>query len=53
MTTRGFDEDDIRETGRIMVAALEEGADVTALATRSQALLERRPLYPDLDKGYA
>jgi glycine hydroxymethyltransferase len=53
MTTRGFDEADIRETGRIMVEALREGADIPALAARSQALLERRPLYPDLEKGYA
>jgi glycine hydroxymethyltransferase len=53
MTTRGFDEADIRETGRVMVEALREGADIPALAARSQALLERHPLYPELEKGYA
>jgi len=45
-TMRGFDEDDFREVGQIIVEALGEGADVTALAARSQALCERRPLYP-------
>jgi glycine hydroxymethyltransferase len=45
-TMRGFDEDDFREVGRIIVEALAEGADVTALAARAAALCERRPLYP-------
>jgi len=45
-TMRGFDEDDFREVGQIIVEALGEGADVTALAARSEALCERRPLYP-------
>ena len=45
-TMRGFDEDDFREVGRIIVEALDEGADVSALAARSEALCERRPLYP-------
>jgi glycine hydroxymethyltransferase len=49
MTMRGFDEDDFREVGAIMCAALEEGADLDALADRSAALLTRRPLYPGLD----
>jgi glycine hydroxymethyltransferase len=48
MTMRGLDEDDFREVGAIMSAALEEGADPVALARRSAALLERRPLYPGL-----
>jgi glycine hydroxymethyltransferase len=48
MTMRGLDEDDFREVGRIMGEALSESADVTALAARSAALLERRPLYPGL-----
>ena len=48
MTMRGLDEDDFREVGGIMCAALEEGADVGALAERSAALLTRRPLYPGL-----
>jgi glycine hydroxymethyltransferase len=45
-TMRGFDEDDFREVGRIMCEALAAGADVGALAARSAALCERRPLYP-------
>jgi glycine hydroxymethyltransferase len=46
MTMRGLDEDDFREVGRIMCEALEPSADLAALAGRSAALLERRPLYP-------
>jgi hypothetical protein len=34
---RGFDEDDFREVGRIIVGALADGADVPALAARSAA----------------
>jgi glycine hydroxymethyltransferase len=45
-TMRGFDEDDFREVGRIIVGALADGADLSALATRSAALCEARPLYP-------
>jgi glycine hydroxymethyltransferase len=45
-TMRGFDEDDFREIGRIVVEALAEGADVSALAARTAALCEQRPLYP-------
>src|SRR6266542_3132479 len=44
-TMRGFDEDDFREVGRIIVEALADG-DAAALAARSEALCERRPLYP-------
>jgi glycine hydroxymethyltransferase len=44
-TMRGFGEDDFREVGRIIVEALGAG-DVAALAARSEALCERRPLYP-------
>jgi glycine hydroxymethyltransferase len=46
MTMRGLDEDDFREVGRIMCDALRADADVAALAARSRALVERRPLYP-------
>lgn len=53
MTTRGFDEDAARETGRIMVAALADGADTETLAARTATLLERYPLYPDLQEGPA
>jgi glycine hydroxymethyltransferase len=45
-TMRGFDEEDFREVGRIMCEALAAGADLEALAARSAALCERRPLYP-------
>ena len=48
MTMRGLDEDDFREVGRIMCAALADGADVEALAAQSSALVARRPLYPGL-----
>ncbi|HEY7177855.1 MAG TPA: serine hydroxymethyltransferase [Gaiella sp.] len=50
-TIRGFDEEDFREVGRIVVEALAEGGDVPALRARSQALCDRRPLYPGF-RGY-
>ncbi len=50
-TMRGFDEDDFREVGRIIHGALADGADLAALAGRSLALCERRPLYPGF-RGY-
>jgi glycine hydroxymethyltransferase len=43
---RGFDEDDFREVGRIIVGALGEGGDLDALRSRSEALCAKRPLYP-------
>ncbi|MDQ4020004.1 MAG: serine hydroxymethyltransferase [Actinomycetota bacterium] len=51
VTMRGFDEEDLREVGAILVDALGEGADVTALRERSAVLCERRPLYPGF-RGY-
>src|SRR3954463_173000 len=45
-TMRGFDEDDFREVGAIICGALGDGADVGALAGRSEALCDKRPLYP-------
>jgi glycine hydroxymethyltransferase len=51
-TMRGFDEDDFREVARIVVGALEPDADVDALAARSLALCEKRPLYPGF-RGWA
>ena len=51
-TMRGFDEDDVREVGRVICDALGDGADIAALAARSEALCERRPLYPGF-RGYA
>ena len=50
-TMRGFDEEDFREVGRIICDALADGADVDALAQRSLALCDRRPLY-DGFRGY-
>jgi len=51
MTMRGFDEDDFRETGRIIADALVESADVDGLRARVAALCEKRPLYPGW-RGY-
>ena len=49
-TMRGFDEDDFREVGRIIVGALGEG-DFGALRGRAEALCAKRPLYPGF-RGY-
>jgi len=46
MTMRGFDEDDFRETGRIIVEALTESPDLEGLRGRVAALCDKRPLYP-------
>jgi glycine hydroxymethyltransferase len=45
-TMRGFEEEDFREVGHIMVEALGEGAELNALAARSAALCDKHPLYP-------
>jgi glycine hydroxymethyltransferase len=45
-TMRGFDADDFREVGHIIVDALAELPDIGALRTRAEALCEKRPLYP-------
>jgi len=50
-TMRGFDEEDFREVGVIIAGALADGADVAALAARTETLCERRPLYPGF-RGY-
>ncbi|HVM17719.1 MAG TPA: serine hydroxymethyltransferase [Gaiellaceae bacterium] len=50
-TMRGFDEDDFGEVGAIIVGALSDGADVPALAARTEELCRRRPLYPGF-RGY-
>jgi glycine hydroxymethyltransferase len=50
-TMRGFDEDDFREVGRIICDALADDADIEALAARSGALCDKRPLYPGF-RGY-
>jgi len=51
MTMRGFDGHDFREVARIIAGALRDGADVAALAARSDALCAKRPLYPGF-RGY-
>jgi glycine hydroxymethyltransferase len=46
VTMRGFDEDDSCEVGAIIAEALSDDADLAALGARSQALCDKRPLYP-------
>ena len=47
VTMRGFDEDDCREVGEIIVAALGKSPDPPILSrSRSEELCRRRPLYP-------
>jgi glycine hydroxymethyltransferase len=50
-TMRGFDTDDFREVGRIIVGALGPDADIAALRARSEALCDTNPLYPGF-RGY-
>jgi glycine hydroxymethyltransferase len=45
-TMRGFDEDDFREVGQIIVSALREDAELDGLRSRAEALCAKRPLYP-------
>jgi glycine hydroxymethyltransferase len=45
-TMRGFDEDDFREVGAVMVDALGGSPDLDALRARVDVLCDRRPLYP-------
>ena len=52
MTMREFDEDDFRETGRIICDALTDSPDIGALRARVDALCTKRPLYPGF-RGYA
>jgi glycine hydroxymethyltransferase len=51
MTMRGFDEDDFREVGAIIVEALAASPDLDALRGRVDALCAGRPLYPGF-RGY-
>jgi glycine hydroxymethyltransferase len=46
MTMRGFDEDDFRETGNVIVDALTDAPDIEGLRARVAGLCEKRPLYP-------
>jgi len=45
-TMRGFDEDDFREVGSVIVGALAARPDLEPLRRRVEAICERRPLYP-------
>jgi glycine hydroxymethyltransferase len=51
VTMRGFDEDDLKEVGQIIAGALADEPDLAALRGRSEALCEKRPLYPGF-RGY-
>jgi glycine hydroxymethyltransferase len=50
-TMRGFDEDDFREVGAVMVDALAESPDLDGLRSRIDVLCDKRPLYPGF-RGY-
>jgi glycine hydroxymethyltransferase len=45
-TMRGFDEEDFREVGKIIVDALKQDADLSPLRSRTETLCAKRPLYP-------
>jgi glycine hydroxymethyltransferase len=47
-TMRGLDADDFREVGAVIAGALTDDADVPALRTRIETILQRRPLYRDI-----
>jgi len=51
VTMRGFDEDDLREVGEVIAGALGPDTDLDSLRGRSEALCEKRPLYPGF-RGY-
>jgi glycine hydroxymethyltransferase len=51
MTMRGFDDEDFRETGRIICDALAEKPELETLRARVAALCAKRPLYPGF-RGY-
>jgi glycine hydroxymethyltransferase len=51
VTMRNFDEDDLREVGEIIAGALASDPDLDALRGRSEALCDKRPLYPGF-RGY-
>ncbi|HEX7310401.1 MAG TPA: serine hydroxymethyltransferase [Gaiellaceae bacterium] len=45
-TMRGFDEEDFREVGRIIVGALKQDTELNGLRSRTEVLCANRPLYP-------
>jgi glycine hydroxymethyltransferase len=50
LTTRGLDEDDMREIARVICAALSDSFEDEreSLRARTGALVEAHPLYPQL-----
>src|SRR5207237_2547299 len=52
VTMRGFDEEDVREVGGLIVETLQQDADLDAIRARVAALCARRPLYPGF-RGWA
>jgi glycine hydroxymethyltransferase len=55
LTTRGLDEDDLREVAQVVVAALSDRFDAERdeLLERSRALMEHYPLYAELPTAVA
>ncbi len=53
VTMRGFNEDDMREVGAIILETLDPAADLPALRRRTGELLAGRPLYSGFPHGYA
>jgi glycine hydroxymethyltransferase len=51
-TMRGLDEADAREVGAVVAAAVQPQPELPPLAARIDAILERRPLYPGLARGF-
>jgi glycine hydroxymethyltransferase len=51
VTMRGFDEDDVREVGALIVETLEQTADLDGIRSRVAALCAKRPLYAGF-RGY-
>jgi glycine hydroxymethyltransferase len=45
-TMRGLDDEDFREVGQIVVAAIGGSPDLASLRSRTEALCAKRPLYP-------
>ncbi len=50
VTMRGFDEDDCREVGEIIVGALGKSPDIDSLRGAPKELCRKRPLYPGLPR---
>ena len=46
VTMRGFNEDDVRDVGALIVETLDRAADLDGVRSRVEALCAKRPLYP-------